>query len=230
MSVQMEKPYQEMSLPELMDHCRREMEHYTQRRPYDDQYCLEIFRRAMLQNDALAWDAVYCHFKPTLMNWFRRHPNRQSARHFDTEENYVARTIERFWLAAVHNGELKFGTTAAALRYLHACLNGAILDTLRFHSRSQEQPLPEPNLPNEPVAEEPDNGHEVWTVLRSMLPDERERRLAYLLFHCGLKPREIIQHCPQEFSSVQEIYRLHRNIIDRLQRKREQIRWLLSEE
>ena len=33
-----------------------------------------------------------------------------------------------------------------------------------------------------------------------------------------------------QFSSVQEIYRLHRNIIDRLQRKREHIRWLLSEE
>ena len=63
-----------------------------------------------------------------------------------------------------------------------------------------------------------------------MLPDEREQRLAYLLFHCGLKPREIIHYCPQEFSSVQEIYRLHRNIIDRLQRKREHIRWLLSEE
>ena len=230
MSVQMEKSYEEMSLSELMDCCRHEMENYSQRRPYNDQYCLEIFCRAMLRNDARAWDAVYRHFKPTLLSWLRRHPNRQSASHFDTEENYVARAFERFWLAAMHNGELKFTTIAAALRYLHACLNGAILDTLRFHSRSQEQPLPEPNFPDEPIAEEPDNGHEVWAVIQGMIPDERERQLAYLLFHCGLKPREIIQYRPQEFSSVQEIYRLHRNIIDRLQRKREHIRWLLSEE
>ena len=230
MSVQMEKSYEEMSLSELMDRCSREMDNYSQRRPYDDQYCLEIFRRAMLQNDSLAWNAVYHHFKPTLLSWLRWHPHRQVACQFDSEENYVARTIERFWLAAVHNGELQFGTIAAALRYLHACLNGAILDTLRFHSRAQEQPLPEPNLPDEPIAEEPDNGYEVWAVVQRMLPDEREQRLAFLLFHCGLKPREIIHHCPEEFSSVQEIYRLHRNIIDRLQRKREHIRWLLSEE
>ncbi len=230
MSVQMEKSYEEMSLAELMDHCRREMENYSQRRTYDDQYCLEIFRRAMLRNDTQAWDAVYRHFKPTLLSWLRRHPSRQNASHFDTEENYVARTIERFWTATVHNGELQFATIGAALRYLHACLNAAILDTLRFHSRMQEQSLPEPNFPNEPVAEQSDDGDEVWAAIRHLLPDKRERRLAYLLFHCGLKPREIIQHCPQEFSSVQEIYRLHRNIIDRLQRKREQFRWLLSEE
>ncbi len=229
MSVQMEKSYEKMSLSELMERCSHEMENYSQRRPYDDQYCLEIFRRAMLQNDALAWDAIYRHFKPILLSWLRRHPNRQLAGHFDTEENYVARTIERFWLAAMHNGELNFATIASALRYLHACLNGAILDTLRFHSRMQEQPLPEPNLPNEPVAEESDEGDEVWVVIRHMLPDKHERRLAYLLFHCGLKPREIIHYCPHEFSSVQEIYRLHRNIIDRLQRKRDHIRWLLEE-
>src|SRR5439155_15913256 len=125
------------------------------------------------------WNAVYHHFKPTLLSWLRWHPHRQVACQFDSEENYVARTIERFWLAAVHNGELKFATIAAALRYLHACLNGAILDTLRFHSRVQEQPLPEPNLPDEPIAEEPDNGNEVWAVIRGMLPDERERRVAY---------------------------------------------------
>ena len=230
MSVHMEKSHEEMSLPELMDCCSREMENYNQRRPSDDRYCLEIFRRAMLQNDSLAWDALYRYFKPTFLSWLRRHPNRQVAGRFDTEENYIARTIERFWLATVHNGELQFNTIAAVLRYLHACLNGAILNTLRFHARAQEQPLPEPNLPDEPIAEDADNGFEVWAVIQSMLPDERERRLAYLLFHCGLKPRESVHYCPEEWSDVQEIYRLHRNIIDRLQRKRARLRWLLSEE
>jgi hypothetical protein len=49
-----------------------------------------------------------------------------------------------------------------------------------------------------------------------MLPGEREQRLAFLLFHCGLDPREIVRFCPQEWNSVQEIYRLRHNILERL--------------
>ena len=60
-----------------------------------------------------------------------------------------------------------------------------------------------------------------------MLSDEREKRLAYLLFHCGLKPREIIRFCPQEWSDVHEIYRLRRNIMARLLYNADQLRWRL---
>jgi hypothetical protein len=57
---------------------------------------------------------------------------------------------------------------------------------------------------------------EVWNTLKTILPNPSEQRVAYLLFHCGLKPREIVRFCPQEFSDVQEIYRLRYNIMERL--------------
>ena len=60
-------------------------------------------------------------------------------------------------------------------------------------------------------------GSERWEILKKMFHDEREQPLAYLLFHCGLKPREIVHFCPQEFSDVHEIYRLRSNVIERLQ-------------
>ena len=63
---------------------------------------------------------------------------------------------------------------------------------------------------------------EVWEILQTMLPNEREQRLTYLLYHCGLKPREIMCFYPQEWSDVQEIYRLQHNIIERLLYKVEQ--------
>lgn len=56
----------------------------------------------------------------------------------------------------------------------------------------------------------------VWNTLQKILPDAREQRLAYLLFHCGLKPKEIIHSCGQEFHDVQEIYHLRYNIMTRL--------------
>jgi hypothetical protein len=55
---------------------------------------------------------------------------------------------------------------------------------------------------------------DIWGTLQNVLPNPREQRLAFLLFNCGLKPREIVSHCPQEFCDVQEIYRLRRNIIE----------------
>ena len=55
---------------------------------------------------------------------------------------------------------------------------------------------------------------DIWGTLQMVLPDVREQRLAFLLFNCGLKPREIVSHCPQEFCDVQEVYRLRRNIME----------------
>ena len=47
------------------------------------------------------------------------------------EENYVAQTFERFWQATALTQHIKFNSLAGALQYLHACLNGAMIDTLR---------------------------------------------------------------------------------------------------
>jgi hypothetical protein len=65
-------------------------------------------------------------------------------------------------------------------------------------------------------------------VLRSTLSDQRQLRLAYLFFHCGLGPREIVRFCPQEFHDIQEIYRLRRRMMERLLLNADQLRWRLG--
>ncbi len=64
--------------------------------------------------------------------------------------------------------------------------------------------------------------------MKSLLAGEREQRVAYLLFHCNLKPREIVRYCPGEFSGEGEIYRIKRNIMERLLRNSDTIRWRLG--
>jgi hypothetical protein len=76
--------------------------------------------------------------------------------------------------------------------------------------------------------EDRDDGKAVWEVIRNLLSDEHQQRVAYLIFHCGLKPREIIQFCSREFSDIQEIYRLRRSIFELLQRNADHIRWRLG--
>jgi hypothetical protein len=51
-----------------------------------------------------------------------------------------------------------------------------------------------------------------------------------LLFHCNLKPREIVRLRPQEFPDVTEVHRMKRNIVDRLARSADLIRYKLSSE
>lgn len=223
MGIEMDKPPRSMSLPELTNHCMSEIQKYNQREPHNDQCCLEIFRRALLQQDSYAWSVLMESFHGIVLSWVRRHPQREAVRDIDSEENYVALTFERFWRVTVRNKALEFNTLAGALVFLRACVNSVIIDTLR---NQKEIPIPE-NF--ERVAPEPDESHQRWQIIKGFIPNAREQRLAYLLYYCGLKPRQIVQFFPQEFNDAHEIFRLTRNIIDRLRRNKDRLHWLLGD-
>ena len=232
MGVEMEDLPDQMSLTALENRCISEIENYRRKEPYNDQYCLEIFHRALLQHNNDAWELLMQRFGPMVKSWVRSHPRQDAACRLDSEDNYVAKAFSRFWQAAAYNQEVRFTSLAAALSYLKTCLTGAILDTLRSYAKA-DLSLNDPDHPpqEEPAMEDDtDDGQELWSIIKSLLPNAREQRLAYLLFHCGLKAREVVQFCGQEFSDVNEVYRLRRNIIERLIRNRDQIRWRLSGE
>ncbi len=222
------QPCSELSLTLLTAQCLRELDNYRRGEPCTDAYGLELLRRATIQDNQEAWAWVQHCFGGLVRGWLRRHPKREVACRLENEENYVAQTFERFWQATAFNQRVEFSTLAAALQYLRASLNGTILDMLRAYARPREISLPGPGEPGEPLVEDSTDSSEVWDILHMILSNPREQRLAYLLFHCGLKPREIIRFCPQEWSDVQEIYRLRRNIMERLLRNADHLRWRLS--
>jgi hypothetical protein len=224
----MEKKLNEMDILELVDRCMIEINNFRRGEPSNDACGLELFRRASHECDPSAWEIIQLHFTDMVLQWMRRHPLRNVACKYDSEENYVAQAFTRFWQATIGNNQIHFKTLAAVLWYLRASLNGTILDTLRAYVRPREIGLPEAGEPGEPVTEDPDDDNEVWEVIRSLLPDERQQRVAYLSFHCGLKPRDIITNCSQEFNDIREIYRLRRNILERLQRHADYISWRLD--
>lgn len=219
---------QGMSVVELADRCMDEIKRFQCGAPSNDLYGIELFRRALKQLDPLAWETVQLRFSDMMHGWIYQHPMRPVACRFDSEENYVAQAFARFWQATAGNPKIEFTTLAAILRYLRASLNGTMLDALRTYSRSREMPLPEPGSAEELFGEEQDDSQELWEAIQSVLPDKRQQRVAYLLFHCHLKPRQVVQCCPDEFSAVGEVYRLRRNIFERLLRNADYIRWRLG--
>jgi hypothetical protein len=218
----------EMSVPVLAAHCLRELSNSRQGEPCTETYAVELFRRATVQGNQEAWAWVHCCFGEVVRGWLRRHPSREAACRLESEEHYVAQAFERFWQATVSNQRLEFSRLAAALQYLRACLHGAILDRLRASARAGEVGLPEPGESGKPQVGDSAGSSEAWGVLKTILPNVREQRLAYLLFHCGLKPREIIHFYPQEFSDVSEIYRLRRTMLEQLLCNADHLPWGLS--
>ena len=197
----------------------------------DEQDCVEILHRALIDQTDEAWEVLQQCFSETVRIWRRCHPSSDVALLRDSEANYIAQTFSRFWYA-VRKQHIEFTTVSAALRYLQATLNGLMIDTLRSHIRlrSRESPLPEPGCFGEPSAEELFESEILWESIQSLLSDERERRIFYLLYYCGLKPREVVIRCPQEFHEVKEVYRLNTLIIERLRRNGDRLRYLLGDE
>src|SRR5258708_15767556 len=153
MGIDMEELPKDMRLPALADRCMSEINKYRRGEASSDQYCLEIFRRAMLEHDNKAWDLLVGRFQEFLLAAFRRHLRCEAASRLDSPENYVARAFARFWIAAVHNQQVTFTSLGGALRYLSVCLNSTILDMLRSYARTKEVPLPELDFATEAAVE-----------------------------------------------------------------------------
>jgi hypothetical protein len=204
----------ELSVSVLCQHCKDELDRLERGEPCHEQYSVELFHRALAQQDTFAREAVQRCFKETMHRWMHSHPHREAACRWESEEYYTALAFERFWQAAIQR-QVTFKTLAEVLVYLRASLQGAVLDTLRTYSRPREA---SESMSGEAHVEDHPDGSAVWDRLQTMLPDEREQRLAYLLYHCGLGPREIVRLNPQEWSDVQEIFRLRRNILEQLLR------------
>ncbi|GCE14039.1 hypothetical protein [Tengunoibacter tsumagoiensis] len=227
MGIRMEPPLDEMSLSVLREYSLREMGKFRRKEESNDTYCLEIFRRAVVLRHNAAWETLQGLFSDNIRIWLGAHSHRELALRRESEQTYIDDTFRRFWQAVSDQG-LTFKTLGSALNYLRLCLHCAIMDTVRQHARHSIERIPEQGQPNEPQVEDSYHETELWEAIKSLLPGEREQRVAYLLFHCNLKPREIIRYCPQEFQNEEEIYRLKRNIMERILRNTAILRWKLD--
>lgn len=199
-----------------------------------DQTDLEVFQRALSERNDDTWSQLFARFRSLVLIWVQNHPQRDLACRYHAPDFYVALAFERFQQSTTRNPSPTFSelpTVLSYLSYLKACLNGAILDTLRYSARP-EVPLPEPGQlhPAEQASEDLTSDEDLWEAMMQLLSSSSEQRIAYLLFHCGLKPREIVQVCPDEFPQIEEVYRLHHTLVDRLLRHADLLSFRVGEE
>ncbi len=179
---------------------------------------LELLRRASIDGDLQAWAAFQQGLEETVLTWLHEHPGSQAAYRLHNERHFVAQAFERLRQAVVQ-GQVTCETLSEVVMYLRASLNGAILETLRDSKR--------PGAVSSiwPDGEDRPDSDEIWDRLQALLPNWREQRLAYLLYHYGLEPAEIVRCGLQEWSDIHEVTRLRRNILERVLRNADQLRW-----
>lgn len=181
---------------------------------YNDQYCLEMFRYALKDDDQQARKRLEQKFGAILLDWLHDHPKSVLACQLHTKEYYVFETFRSFWHTLRIQKKFDLASMADVLFHLHVSMNGVILDTLRNYSRPQEATLTSTILAGETHANGINNSHEIWGLVGGKLSNARERRMAYLLFHCALKPVEIVASFPNEFCDVNEISYIRRTIME----------------
>jgi DNA-directed RNA polymerase specialized sigma24 family protein len=210
------------SLAALISACREDTERFQRREEVPGESCFELLRRAVASGDQAAWEAIFAQYRGLVLAWVRRHPALSALP--EDDDYWVNRTFERFWSAV---GPERFGMftgLAAALRYLKMCAHSVILDAVRAQGAARDEPLPE-HLTARGDAADPAAivgselaGRALWETVRAALSDDDERLVAELCFALDLKPREVYARHPDQFASVADVYRVKRNVLDRLRR------------
>ena len=222
--MQSESDPQLLTLADIARRCAQETERFFQRQSYDPRFCFELFRRAILEHDTLAWELIHTQYQSLVTRWVQRHPAFEVSG--EEIQYFVNRTFEKLWVALTPEKFGRFSDLQPLLSYLKMCVHSVIID----HNRSAEQAAWDIQA-EESAAENITNGpaienrvldqiyqHQLWEWINSRLNDEKERLVMYGSFALALKPRELSSQFRTMFSDVDEVYRIKQNILARLRR------------
>jgi hypothetical protein len=179
---------------------------------------LEVFRRAIVERDEGCWRELTAVYHGHVLGWCRHAANGYA----DDIEELVGLTWQRFWRH--YTPEKLHGTTrvAAILSYLKMCARSVVADAVRLRAKTRrfERPSDERLSPRrvEGDGAERLTHSGLWELVDRHLGDARERTLLSLRYRWGMQAAEIHAYRPDLFPTVLEVYRINRNVLDRLRR------------
>ncbi|HEU5317482.1 MAG TPA: hypothetical protein VFX49_15325 [Chloroflexota bacterium] len=223
------------TLGQLAAACSEETARFQRGEPARTDSCWEILRRAVVEREHAAWEAIHTQYRGLVIAWIRQHSASASAR--EAEDYFLNRVFERFWSAIGPDRFSQFTDLPAILKYLKMCVHSVLMDDVRARRAAEIESLELPGVRErvDAAASAGHGGHggdggpeqitlggmasdELWQVIAQELPDETERELVYWSFVLDLKPSEIHSRSPQRYPTVADVYRVKRNVLERLRR------------
>jgi DNA-directed RNA polymerase specialized sigma24 family protein len=215
----------QLSLPALVRRCATESDHFYHNRSYDARFAHELFRRALVEHDEIAWEHVYSHYSPLVESWVRR--SGAFVGSGESSEFFVGAAFTKFWRAVSPERFATFATLAALLAYLQLCTSSVVIDSVRAQSWAEmvaDDSLPTDQAPRGSVDDEAIDrvsSAEFWRYIGAQLHCDAERAVVLGSFVLGMKPSEICDQRPDLFADVGDVYNIKRNVLSRLSRNPE---------
>jgi hypothetical protein len=208
-------------LADLDASCREETSKFLRHESARNDFCWEVMRRAICERDHAAWDSAVTQYRGLVLSWVHHHPASNDSREGD--DFWVNRSFERLWSAVTPDRFSQFADLPALLKYLKMCVHSVLLDDARARRAVEMESLDrvaDSRLTTdvERLALGETTARELWQVIAEEVPDEAERLVVYWSFALEMKPGEIHERSPERYATVAEVYRIKRNVLDRLRR------------
>jgi hypothetical protein len=211
-----------LAVADLVRRCHEQTLRFLRAEPRDDSFCFELFKLAVVRRDPDAWEAIITQYRGIVLAFVRQHS--AAGQLHETDDYWVNRTFQRFWMAVSSERFGQFPDLPALLKYLKLCVHSVLLDELRARRAGTLTSLEE--VPHTAPADTDAEraalgslaGQQLWNLVMRELNDEAERTVAFLSFARDLKPAEIQRRHPELYASIADVYRVKRNLLERLRR------------
>jgi len=217
---------EQLSINELARCCSEETTKFLKQNVSNDRYCLELFRRAITKRDDDAWICIYQQYSPLVLTWVNQHQSATPLLGQEGSAPLVNAAFAKFSQALTPAKMDNFDSLAAVLKYLKMCVHSVVADEVRARQARQYEETLE-LIEHEPATDDPADSvvanlsaQSLWQVIQEELNGEDERVLIYLAYIHGMKPSEISSQNRRLFPTVDDVYRIKRNVLERLRRNR----------
>ncbi|GHO45676.1 RNA polymerase sigma factor [Ktedonospora formicarum] len=220
------QPPEQLSIAELARCCAEETTKFLKQSTSNDRFCLELFRRAIIRRDDAAWQSIYQQYAPLVLTWVTQHQSVTQLLGQEGGAALVNGAFAKFSQALTPAKIENFDSLASVLKYLKMCVHSVVADEVRARQARQYEETLE-DIEHEPAAHDPAedvvarlSAERLWAVIQEELNGEEERILLYLAYVQGMKPSEICERHRHLFPTVDDVYRIKRNTLERLRRNR----------
>ena len=207
-------------LAQISQRCAETTANFFKHQDTDNRFCFELFRRAFAERNQPAWEYVYAQYQALVTGWVQAHG--QFALSGEEAQYFVNGAFMNMAKACTPEKFAQFANLRKLLAYLKACVHTVIVNHVRSAGNPPTAELPESlrggQYPLEQMVLTDMQRAECWRLVHARLQDDKERIVIEHCFVLGVKPRQVYEHFSDRFSEVREVYRMKRNILDRLQR------------
>lgn len=196
---------------DLSERCAKQQKDQSHER-----YCMELFRRAIVQRDEMCWDKlVNANYPKLVAKWvIEKNPPEPY-----TVEDYVQDAFSRFSVKYTAERFARAAGVGSVLKFLKSIAHTTVLEA---HRRRQRRVVAEP-WPDDYDAGSEEFGFEkveINLLLATVLAccnDAQEQLVALLTLRNGYMPRQIQERYPKIFPTVRAVSRVKERLFDRLE-------------